>query len=285
MYRNLNCAALGISGRQSEMVELVLNNGFSGLDVDADEMIRRATKHGVADATSYVRSAKIKVNGWRLPCDLGAADAAFSQQFAQLEKTAATAEEIGFRIAEAVIQPASDLAPYHENFERHRQRLGQVGGLLAKHGIRVAVGLLAAPEHRKGRQFPFIFQAEELLTLLKTVGSPAVGLLLDTWNWRLGGGTIQQIGDLRGDQIVCIRIADIPADADLATITEDQRLLPSDETLPSYEDLCKTLFSKDFSGPVTLQPHPSRIETKGREPRVQAAAQVLAKMFAAVTVG
>jgi hypothetical protein len=34
MYKNLNTAALGITGRQSELIELALTYGFRGLDLD-----------------------------------------------------------------------------------------------------------------------------------------------------------------------------------------------------------------------------------------------------------
>ena len=40
MYKNLNSWTLGISGRQSELIELALTYGFRGLDIDIHDMIK-----------------------------------------------------------------------------------------------------------------------------------------------------------------------------------------------------------------------------------------------------
>jgi sugar phosphate isomerase/epimerase len=280
MYKNLNVAALGVAGRQSECIELALNFGFSGLELDAAEMIRRARQHGVQEVACFVQSAKLNVNGFQLPCDLTTDDASFQSQLAELPKIAETAKEIGFQICEVQVLPASDDVPYHANFERHRQRLGQAADLLIPYGIRLGVGLLAAPKYRKNRAFQFIYQSEELLTLLRTVGSSSIGLALDTWNWKLAGGSDDQLAELRGDQIVSVRIAEVPLDADWSIIDENQRMLPGEESMPRIVALLQLLASKGYTGPVTLQPHSSQVVGKNREAKVELCAELLKQAFA-----
>lgn len=41
MYHNLNPAALGITGRQSELIELALTYGFGGLELDIAGIVKR----------------------------------------------------------------------------------------------------------------------------------------------------------------------------------------------------------------------------------------------------
>lgn len=41
MYKNLNAEVLGVSGRQSELIELAMTYGFIGLDVDITEVVKR----------------------------------------------------------------------------------------------------------------------------------------------------------------------------------------------------------------------------------------------------
>ena len=57
MYRNLDAVALGISGRQSELIELALTYGFSGLDVDIASFLKRARNNGVEQACRFMNSA------------------------------------------------------------------------------------------------------------------------------------------------------------------------------------------------------------------------------------
>ncbi len=44
MFKNLSPPALGISGRQGEMIELALSFGFKGIDLDVAEMAESAKR-------------------------------------------------------------------------------------------------------------------------------------------------------------------------------------------------------------------------------------------------
>jgi sugar phosphate isomerase/epimerase len=281
MYRNLNPESLGIAGRQSELIELTLSYGFRGLDVDAQDLLKRASLMGVEEATRYLRSGKVKVGGWQLPLSLGAEDAAFKTAFEKLPALADTAKQVGFEVCEAVLEPASDSAPYHANFERHRERLAKIADLLARYEIRLAVGFRAAILHRRGREFQFIHQPDELLTLLKNSGSGNLGLALDTWNWRLGGGDWESLADPKGPPVFTLRIADVPADVDLNTVTDEQRLLPSDETVPGYAALLGQLADRNYEGPITLAGHASQLPQASRDACVSKCAAVLDKLWTA----
>jgi hypothetical protein len=48
MFKNLSPEALGVSGRQSEMIELALSFGFKGLDLDIIELADSAKSHAHA---------------------------------------------------------------------------------------------------------------------------------------------------------------------------------------------------------------------------------------------
>jgi sugar phosphate isomerase/epimerase len=279
MYKNLNPASLGVSGRQSELIELTLTYGFRGLDLDAADLLRRATLQGTEEASKYIRSAKIKIGGWTLPVQLGADDGVFQSEIERLSLTAETARKAGFTYATIDLQPASDKLPYHENFERHRQRLSKVGDVLAGTGLRLGVGLKAAPEFRRDRVYPFIHKAEELVALIRTVNHTHVGLALDTWNWQIGGGGNDTLADVKGKQIVSVTIADVPADADPAAIDVSQRLLPTDETIPQHAGLIATLAERKCDGPVTLLPAPRHVAGMSRDQAIDKCASLLEQLW------
>ncbi len=281
MYKNLSPSALGVSGRQSELIELTLTYGFRSLDLDAGELLKRASLQGVEEAARYIRSGKVQVGGWVLPVDMAADEETFGAEVDKLGSMAETAVQVGFTYCTVTIDPASDDLPFHENFERHRDRLARAGDVLGRHGMRLAVGFKADAAHRKDRTYPFIHQAEEMLTLIKTTASDNVGLALDTWNWKVGGGGNDQLGELTGQQVVTVGIADAPVDVDFATIDETQRLFPSDETFAENGALLTGLSERGYEGPVTLYPHPGQFSRMIREVSVEKCASVLTRVWTA----
>ena len=68
------------------------------------------------------------------PVQLGADDDVFQVEVERLAALAETARQLNISYCTTDIQPACDRRPYHENFERHRQRLAKVGDVLAGSG-------------------------------------------------------------------------------------------------------------------------------------------------------
>ena len=62
MLKNFSPAALGINGRQSELIELALTYGFTGMDVDMHEMLRRAQRTNVEDAAKYLSFRHLRIS-------------------------------------------------------------------------------------------------------------------------------------------------------------------------------------------------------------------------------
>ncbi len=281
MYRNLDAAALGISGRQSELIELALTYGFRGLDVDLAALVKRARTSGVEQAVRFMVSANVQVGEFPLPIDFTGEESAFRSALLQLKEFAAIAGSLHASCCVATVNPASDARPYHENFEMHRTRLGAVANVLAEQNIKLGLTVLAAPCHWMGHDYPFIHEAEALLTLIKTIGNPSVGLVLDTWNWLVGGGSLADLLQLSGEQIASVRLADIRPEADLAKIADQERYLPGDGGLIDCGAVVRHLVEVDYAGPVTLYPHPSRFTGMTRDVIVRQAKATFQELWVA----
>lgn len=284
MYKNLNPESLGISGRQSEFIELSLTYGFKGFDIDIDDVLRRAEMHGTERAARLLESAKIKIGGFDLPIDWRTDDESFKAELAKLEKVASVAASLGADRCVTQVLPANDELPYHENFEFHRSRLAAVADFLARHNIRLAVGMSASILDRQEGQFQFIHQTDEMLTLLKTIPSDNIGLLLDHWHWHVGGGTVEHLSDLTADKIVSVRLADLPADADPAAVGPKQRLLPGEVGTIDTPALLTRLAEMQYEGPVTAYPNPTCFQGLTREAIVQRVSESLAAQYSAAGV-
>ena len=176
---------------------------------------------------------------------------------------------------------ASENLPYQENFELHRQRIAEMAGILAQHDIRLGLTFESAPVHREGKEYEFIFQVEPLLTLIKTVSAENVGLVLDSWHWHIGGGGADQLTELKPEQIVSVRLADIPDDVNLATIDDSQRVAPGDGGLIDCGAIVRALAEIGYEGPVSLFPYPSRFRNRTRDKTVQRATATLDSIWEA----
>ncbi|MEQ8790534.1 MAG: sugar phosphate isomerase/epimerase [Pirellulaceae bacterium] len=279
MYRNMSPKALGVSGRQSELIELALTYGFKGIDIDMRDFAKRWEKRGEEHARRFFDSSRIKIGGWDLPVRWEGELALYKADLAGLEVIAQRAAAVGSRRCYTHVPAASDSLPYHELYEQSRTRLREIADVLAPHDVHLGVGFNAAPAHREGKQFQFIHKSEELLSLVKAIGAPNLGLALDTWNWKLGEGGMDQLDELPVNSFVLIRLADLPDDVDPSKVTDQQRRLPGEGGMTPK--LLNLLAKLEYAGPVTIFPHPKQFAGMTREAIVQRASAALDEQWKA----
>ncbi len=282
MYRNLNVESLGVSGRQSELIELALTYKFRGLDLDMAAFAKQVELRGAEHAQRFLQSSGIRVGGFPLPVRWQGDDEVFRADLQKLEAVATVAAEVGAKGCYTNVMAASDERPFQDNFEFHRARFSEIAEVLAPHGVRLGLGFLAPSHHRKDRQHQFISTADALLTLMKMVVGSNVGVCLDLWHWHLGGGTVEQVRELSADQIVLVRVADLPAGADAETATEEQRLLPGSTGVVPAAAVLKHLSEIEYGGPVTPYPHPKQFSGTTRDQTVLQTADALKKVWPSV---
>jgi len=281
MYRSFDPAALGISGRQSEIIELALTYGYRGLVLDFAELLKRSDERGVEQATRFLSSAQLKIGGFELPDAWRADDATFKSSLGVLAANAHVASTAGVSLCRGTVLPATDDYPYHENFEIHRRRLGEIAEVLAPHNVRLAVDFLAAPIRRAGREFQFIAEAEAMVLLIKSVGASNVGLALDSWNWHFGGGTTDLIQSLGADRVYAFSIADATPETTLDGLTEEHRVMPCEDGVVEIVPMLETLRSGGFEGPVKLAPHPNCFTGMKRDAIMKACRLTFDQLWAA----
>lgn len=279
MYKNLSPKALGVSGRQSELIELALTYGFRGLDVDLADLTKRARVHGVSQAIRFLESAKVKVGGFDLPVPWQGDPTAFDAQLKSLTEATEVAAALKAHRCVLTILPSGDDRPFQENFEFHRQRIARMAEVLAKQNIRLGLGFQSLRSQREGKAYQFIHEASALVTLVKSIGAPNVGVLVDTFHWFLGDGTLDQIRDLPADQIVSVRLADYSRDEDPAEFEESNRRLPGDGGGIDCQAVVSLLAQKKYDGPVSIYPHPRYFRGTTRESIVQRTTQTLEEFW------
>jgi sugar phosphate isomerase/epimerase len=276
MFKNLNASALGVSGHQSEIIELALTYGFQGFDLDMEKFAARAKLRGMEYARRLIDSAKIRVGSFGLPLEWDVDDDQFKEKLTELAELAQVAAEIGCTRCLATISPAGDTRPYHENFEFHKHRFTDICQTLGSHGIRLGLGFLAAEEFRKGQAFQFIHDFEALSLLVNMIDLPNAGIVLDTWDLHVCGATVEDVRSLSAEKIVAVQLADLPADVtDLAEIRHSQRELPAVDGPAGIPAILTALAEIGFDGPLTLQPAKEALGGLRRDAVVERAGQDL----------
>ena len=71
MFKNLNPSYLGISGHQSEVIELALTYGFAGMELNIADFATRVRLKGLEYARRLIDSARIRIGTFSLPDRMG----------------------------------------------------------------------------------------------------------------------------------------------------------------------------------------------------------------------
>lgn len=281
MFRNLDLEGLGVSGRQSELIEWTLSYGFKGFDLDLPEFKRQVDSSSLEKVQRLITGARLKFGTFELPVNLLADEETFKGQLAALPPLAELAAALGCLRARTTIEPAGDIRPYHESFELCRRRCSDVAGVLAPHNIRLGLAFLAPAEFRRDRAFQFIHTADALTTLARTAGAKNVGIVLDVWQWHVAGGTAEQISALTANDIVAVNLSDATTAAGNDNVESSTRVLPGENGTIDAPAILTQLASIGYDGPVTPNPHPNRFAGMGREGIVKLTAQALDKVWQA----
>jgi sugar phosphate isomerase/epimerase len=277
MYRNLSASALGLSCQQSELIELALTYGFRGIDVSIHEFTARVKDHGLPYARRLIDSAKIHVGRFQLPISIDNDDEAFRKDLEWLSGAAEAASQVGCTQCYLAIDPASDVRPYHENFEFHRRRFTEISKRLEPFGVRLAVGFRGAEGLRKGKALQFIHDLDALSLLVSMVGN--AGVVLDVWDLYVSGGSIDNIRSLSTSQILAVQLSDLPQDVPLAALTEGDRLLPGATGRIDAPAILGLLKEKGFKGPVTVKASRQAFKTSRRDEVVKEAGAALDRVW------
>ena len=284
MFKNLNASFLGVSGHESEIMELALTYGFKGIDLNFQDFLDRAQAKGVDYARRLIDSAlktgRIQLGTFDLPIDWDVDDERFGAELAKLPDVVKMATDMGCKRCIATIAPAGDKRPYHENFEFHKFRFGDICRALSPLGVQVGLAFRAAENLRKGHAFQFIHDMEGITALINMIDAPNIGFAFDSWNFKLCGAALEDLKKLPASQIVSVRLADLPGD-DVApdAVAEEHRYMPGATGRIDFEAVLAVLRDVGYDGPVTAAPHRRTLGRGRRDILIEKASQTLERLL------
>ena len=253
MYKILNSQGLGVAGKQNELIELALTHDFHGVEVDIVDLVGRHDALGKEFACQFLQRHKIDMGTFsslrcwgrpkkttrpRLP--------SWTRLSIWQPPSIANVATCRFNQPAVCMRSRITLSYTSRGCERSEKKWnlrGSVLGSLCKRAMPSPpkVNLNSSKRLKRFRHLP------------KLSGQANVGLCLDSWEWVVGGGTLAQLEDLDVNQTITeLRLADVPADTDLETITKNDRSnLPGEEADAVSFNLTKQLLAAGYEGSIS----------------------------------
>jgi sugar phosphate isomerase/epimerase len=281
MFKNFSTEALGFSAPQNEQIEMALTHGFRAVDVDIVDIAQQVQIRGSEKARRLLESARrcqpsFRVSTFRLPVNWED-DKRYQEEIKLLPPLAKLAADLGCVGATGRISPASNVRPMPENFEIHRQRLGEIGRILHDCGLRLGLEFQAPAALRQGKKYEFIHDWDGLLSLID--GLPGVALVIDNWQMYTCGASLDKVRNIDVRRVVNVRISDAPPDVAAANLAPEHRLLPATTGVVDSLALLTMLRDAGYQGPVTPAMHASHNRGRRRDAVARQAGELMDKLW------
>jgi sugar phosphate isomerase/epimerase len=273
MYKALSPGAIGVGVQIEDCVKLARKNGFQGIYFD----VRWAAEAGATRALETLDGLRPAAFG--LPFDYRSGTVEFTEYVNELSELAEVAAAMGCTRCSTWVPSWNEEMDYEENFQFHRRRLQWIGNVLSAQGIYFGLEFIGPKTCRTGHRYEFIHTMSEMLRLCREVVSSKLGLLLDSWHWYTSGGTLEEIGKLRKEQVVDVHINDAPAGIPVDEQIDSVRALPGETGVIDLAGFLGALKAIGYDGPVMAEPFSQRVRDMPAEEAVAATARAIQSVW------
>jgi len=257
LARNLTGAAPGmfialhpclVNGKLSwpEFCRLAAKVGYGGVDVNLSQAIQQ----GLDPTKNLLAELKLRPSFCSLPVNPTRDDETFRKGMQDLDAQVKFAAAMGCSRM-MIVMPPSSPTPKDELRRTLKARFGEVGPVLAKHGVRCAFEFLGPLQFRPPSQHVFIYQMNEMVDFARECG-PGFGVVLDVWHWYHSGGTLADIRRAGTDRIVLVHLSDAAKMAP-EDVRDNQRLLAGEGVI-DLVGIFRTLKEMGWAGSVSPEP-------------------------------
>lgn len=265
MFASLNPGHVGINVPLEAGLALAERHGFGGYDASLEVLHSAVTQQGAMAVRDCFLARGLRVGAWNLPfMPYAVSQAEWREGLAKLPALFASAADVGARRACMWVLPGSNDRAYEANFDHHVARFRPIAGLLADHGIQLALEFVGPEASLRAFTHPFVRTIPATLELARAIG-PNCGLLLDSWHWHCIGGTRADLAALTREQIVHVHVNDAPVGVPVADLQDMSRKLPCTTGVLDLEGFMQALATAGYDGPVTAEPFDATINAISAE--------------------
>lgn len=213
-------ATVSLSGTLAEKLVSIAERGFDAAEIFENDLLSAA--QSAAEIGTLARDLGLVISIFQPFRDFeGLPDDLSQRALERMRRKFAVMDELGTDL----VLLCSNCSPLASG-ERARlvDDLGRIAELAAAHGKRIAYEALAWAPH--------VNDHREAWALVRDVDHPALGLCLDSFHSLARGVPSSSIGDIRGDKLFMLQLADAPRlDMDLLNWSRHFRCMPGQGVL------------------------------------------------------
>ena len=127
----------------------------------------------------------------------------------------------------------------------------RIAQIFLQHNVLLGLSFSTALEKREGKQFKFIQDVESFLAFFHGCKTKSVALIIDSFDWSVGGGTWEQLGAIPGDRVAALRIADTQTLPSVADSTLDKRQVSGTSGTIDNVRFVTVLSKSGYDGPIS----------------------------------
>lgn len=279
MFKNLNLGALGFKASFQETVELAKTGQFQGIDLDIFEIEGILKAQSVKDIKDVLKRNRLKLGGWWLPVNFRKDDEAFQKDLDNLPRLAEMASSLECYRVSTWIMPFSETLPFKEHFELHAVRLRKVANVLDDYGCVLGLEFVGPKTSRLKGKYEFIHTMDGILKLREAMKAKNVGLLLDCWHWYTSQATVDQIKQLKSNDVVYVHVNDAPLGIQVDEQVDSVRRLPGETGVIDIIGFLKALEQIGYDGPVTPEPFDKSLKEMPVQEAVKKTGEAMKKIW------
>lgn len=270
--------SIGVKAGQALAIELAGRHGFESVQ----PFPRDLERDGVENHLRALAAAGLRWAAAGLAVDFRGDDGRFEQGLAALHSDAAVLQRAGATRVGTWLPPASERLTYLQNFRRTSARLREVAEILGEHGLRLGLEYVGTKRNWTRSRYAFVHTMAEAKELIAEIGSPNVGLVLDSWHWWTARESGGDIAALSAGEIVAADLNDAPAGIERDDQYDNQRELPLATGVIPVKEFLAALVEAGFDGPIRAEPFSKRLSAMDDEDASRLTGQAMREALALV---
>ncbi len=217
-----------------QQLDIARQTGYDGLDYSIQAVKEMAARDGLDAVRELFARYGVEPAGCGLPVDWRGDEDKFQADLAQLPGAAEVMAGLGAPRTFTYIPPSTQGDP-DEYWRMLVDRLGAIARILGDYGVKLGLEWLG-PRHIRATGTPVIWKMSHTLKLIEDIGLENVGLMVDVWHWFNAEDTLEELRELRPEQIVHCHLNDAP-DRPLDEQRDMEREVPGRGIIPLVDFL------------------------------------------------
>lgn len=280
-YKNLGHGHIGVRADQRQALEYAVKFGFDGITPNPSEFENRSSSE-IREWVDTMKSKGVRYGAAGLSVEFRRDQDSFQRGMEKLPKEASILQQLGVTRVATWIMPGHGELTYLENFEQHKTRLSEAAKVLNDHGLRLGLEFVGPRTSRARNRFPFICAQRDMMELVDAIGTPNVGLLMDSWHWYTSHGTVEELLTLSNMDIVQVHVNDAPAGVPVDQQVDNRRALPVTTGVIDMKGFINALVRIGYDGPIECEPFDQQLRQMDAETSLQKTSDALKRVWALV---